>query len=560
MPCRTRFALALAAILSGMFCLPGRTAAQQSPPANPDASSLMLQEAASPQALAATSSLAPPGSPLSGPADPPAAGPPGGGTGLTRGTWAVPVAGWQEGFFLQSPDKSFLLRITGQIQVDYRQFINPADTTDIDTFLLRRARLGIEATMLDYYEFRLLPDFAGSSPTITDAYLNVHYWDAFQFTVGKFKQPVSYEQLIQDRYVPTMERSMIDQLVPARDEGAMIHGRNLFDKRLDYAVSVSNGEINGNGDTNDGKDVDGRVAVRPFAGGQLDWLRRLQVGVSGGTGVENEPVNPNTYKTPATVPWFAYKSGVVADGVRSRLTPELAYFFHSFGFATQYYYQDQELRPSASSALLIDVPINGFYVMGTYLLTGEQRFDYTQQIDPICPFDLRMPFSHPGAWEAVVRFSHLEVDSKVFATGAANLADPTKYSPAATESTIGFNWYWNKWGGAAQLGTRLVQQPGAAGAALQLAEHPGHGLHPVPVHLLSGPCVRLTGIVRPERTVDPVGIVVSAVPPGLPGSYRETRPSNELLGYYQPSLRDDAIDATVYVLDWLRQPGRPMIA
>ena len=50
--------------------------------------------------------------------------------------------------------------------------------------------------MFEYYEFRLLPDFGGTTPQITDAYLNVHYWNEMQFEVGKFKQPVSYEQLI----------------------------------------------------------------------------------------------------------------------------------------------------------------------------------------------------------------------------------------------------------------------------------------------------------------------------------------------------------------------------
>ena len=100
--------------------------------------------------------------------------------------------------------------------------------------------------MLNYYEFRLLPDFAGStiSKSITDAYLNIHYWDEFQFEAGKFKQPFSYEQLIQDRFVPTMERSMMDQLVPQRDEGFMVHGHKLFDDRFDYAVAVSNGDVN----------------------------------------------------------------------------------------------------------------------------------------------------------------------------------------------------------------------------------------------------------------------------------------------------------------------------
>ena len=359
---------------------------------------------------------------------------------------ASPFGGWHDAFFLQSPDKSFLLHITGQIQVDYRDFLNSADTTDIDTFLLRRARLGIEATLLDYYEFRLLPDFGGNSPTITDAYLNVHYWDALQFETGKFKQPFSYEQLIQDRYVPTMERSMIDQMVPARDVGAMIQGRKLLDDRLEYGVAVSNGEINGNTDTNDDKDINGRIAVRPFnAPGSDSILRRLQFGISAGWGIENEPINPNTLRTPATVPWFEYNSTVRADGPRSRLSPELVYFYHSFGFAAQYYHQLQEVQPSSTSSVLENVPTDGYYVMATYLLTGEERFDYTQQIAPLRPFDIHLPFVSPGAWELVWRISRLDVPESVFKVGATNLADPTKSSSGATETTLGFNWYWNKW-------------------------------------------------------------------------------------------------------------------
>src|SRR5580700_9585147 len=162
-----------------------------------------------------------------------------------------------KGFYIQSPDKVFSLRFTGQIQADYREYLNTKDRTDIDTFLLRRARFGLEATLGKYWEFRFLPDFGQGTAIVQDAYLNVHYWDCFEFEVGRFKQPISYEQLIQDRYVPTLERSLMDQLVPARDLGAMIHGEEVFDHRLDYAISFSNGEINGNStDLNNNKDVD----------------------------------------------------------------------------------------------------------------------------------------------------------------------------------------------------------------------------------------------------------------------------------------------------------------
>src|SRR5437660_534537 len=70
----------------------------------------------------------------------------------------VPIsAGWtdSEGFFIRSADDRFHFRVTGQIQADYRAFLDGRDYTDLDTFLVRRARLGIEANMFQYYEFRL---------------------------------------------------------------------------------------------------------------------------------------------------------------------------------------------------------------------------------------------------------------------------------------------------------------------------------------------------------------------------------------------------------------------
>jgi phosphate-selective porin OprO/OprP len=358
-------------------------------------------------------------------------------------------AGWDKGFFLRSQDKKYSLRITGQLQSDYRGFLHDDDTTDIDTFLVRRARLGIEATVWEHYEFRLLPDFGQGVTRIQDAYMNVHYWDAFQVETGKFKQPFSYEQLIQDRYVPTLERSMIDQLVPARDVGVMVHGQKLFQDRLDYAVAVANGEINGDFDTEDRKDLAARVAIRPF-NSDACWpaLRGLQLGMSVTTGVEKEPMLPRILRTPATVPWFQFNAAVRADGLRNRWSPEIAYFCQGFGFAAQYFCQDQELRPAATgpaSENRISVPFEGYYFLASCLLTGEERTSYSQQITPLRPFDPYCPCQLCGAWELVARLSRLRLGEVVFADGLNNLADPALFASGATELTLGFNWYLNPW-------------------------------------------------------------------------------------------------------------------
>ena len=359
---------------------------------------------------------------------------------------------FQDGFIIKSVDNVHQLRLTGQIQADYRAYPQRGDTTDIDGFLLRRARLGIEATLFDHYEFRFLPDWGIGKQVIQDGYLNIHYWDELQFQVGKFKQPVSYEQQILDRFVPTLERSIIDQIVPARDEGLMIHGQKLLGHQFDYAFGLFNGTINGDGDTNKLRDFAAAVAWRPFNKTSVpDVFHGLQLGISGSIGKEQEPMNPNTLRTPANIPWLAFASTVRADGLRTRWTPDVSYFYHSFGFAAQYIRMDQEMRSgivtTAKGVTTLDptvnVPFKGYYFLATYLLTGEQRTTYSEAVSPLRPFDPLHPFRSPGAWELAARTSRLQVGDQIFAPGNLRLVNPLGNSSAATELTVGFNWYFN---------------------------------------------------------------------------------------------------------------------
>ena len=360
----------------------------------------------------------------------------------------APVAGWDDLFFLRSPDKRFSLRFTGQLQADYRDFLAPTDKTDLDQFLVRRARIGLESVLFKNYEFRFLTDFGQAQTRLVDGYMNVRYWDEVQFTFGKFKQPFSYEQLSQDRFTPFLERSLIDQLVPARDVGVMIQGQNVFDGLFDYGVAGSNGVQNGDADTNGAKDFTARVAVRPFAWQKGTALERLQLGAGVNFGNQFEPINPQTLRTPASVPFFQFNRSVIADGRRTRWSPEVVYFVGPLGFAAQYFRMDQRMRPSAmgtGSKFDINIPFEGFYFQATYLLTGEERTGYSQAIDPKRPFDPHRKTFGTGAWELVGRVSRLRVGEVVFDPGLVQLADPTAVSNSATEMTLGFNWYLNKW-------------------------------------------------------------------------------------------------------------------
>ena len=303
-------------------------------------------------------------------------------------------AGWDNGFYIRSQDKHFSLRITGQLQADYRWYGDADDITDTSGFILRRARFGLEATLFQFYDFRFMPDFGSGQTRILDGYMNIRYWEAVQFTAGKFKQPFSYEQLIQDRYTPLMERSLIDQLVPARDVGVMIHGQNLANGRLDYAIAVPMAfrtvtQIPTTRRIPTPESQYGRS--RP---GTRRTLRRLQIGISGGWGVQNEPVNPSTLHTPAGVTYFRFNRNVIADGVRSRFSPEVAYFAGGFGTSAQYFHMEQKLRPGLGE--VVRVPYDGFYVQATYLLTGEEP----HRIQPAdcATAAIRPPTGLPRVW------------------------------------------------------------------------------------------------------------------------------------------------------------------
>ncbi len=192
--------------------------------------------------------------------------------------------------------------------------------------------------------------------------------------------------------------------------------------------------------------MDGRIAIRPLNDPDLPpILRGLQIGVSGGFGIEQEAMSPATLKTPDTVPFLSFNSTVRADGLRTRLCPEIEYFYGPLGLLAEYYDQHQDIRASATGAgykHLIDVPFTGWVFLGTLLLTGEKRTTYNEQLVPLRNFDARHPVCNPGAWELVGRISRLNVGD-VFEAGAAQLVNPAKYANEATEFTIGFNWYFN---------------------------------------------------------------------------------------------------------------------
>src|SRR4029453_13408581 len=63
------------------------------------------------------------------------------------------LAGWKDGFFLESPSGDFKLKLRGYVQRDPRFFPLEGGDTGTDSFYLRRVRPIFEGTVYKYFDF-----------------------------------------------------------------------------------------------------------------------------------------------------------------------------------------------------------------------------------------------------------------------------------------------------------------------------------------------------------------------------------------------------------------------
>ncbi len=357
-----------------------------------------------------------------------------------------PLAGWiNDGFSLNSADGRYKLKFGAYIQADARFFIEDSEDKNVSQFTFRRARLDLQGTVCKYFDFRIMPDFAGANFVLFDAYVETNFVPWLKLRVGKFKPPVGLERLQSATSTMFIERGLPTNLVPTRDNGVQLGGE-LFEGALSYQLGIFNGVPDlGNSatDVNDAKDFAGRVFALPFKNLEVEPLRGLGLGIAGTYGrARGNLASPDLpgYRTTGQATFFSYKTGAdlnttaIAVGEHSRLAPQAYYYFQSFGLLGELTYSDQVVRIGNNEATVNN---QAWQVAASYVLTGELAS--FKGVNPTLPFD---PFEgNWGAVEAVARFGQLEIDREAFDKG---FADPKRSARRNTEYVVGANWYLNK--------------------------------------------------------------------------------------------------------------------
>ena len=347
----------------------------------------------------------------------------------------APIAGWQDGFFVQSANGDYRLNFGMVAQGDGRFSLD--DPTPItNTFTVRKLRPTFTGRLGRFFDFKVMPDFGNGTAVVADLYLDVRFSQAFRVRTGKDKTPVGYELLMGDGFLFFPERAQATNLVPNRDNGVQVQG-DFGGGKLLYAGGVFNGIPDGTSsttelDTNNGKDLAARVAWQPFRSATAPGVMNgFGVHLGGSTGMQEGAQLPS-FRTSVGQVYFSYDRAAAAAGRRNRVSPAVFYYYKRFGGFAEFMQSGQRV---ARDVVARDVTNRGWEMTGSYVLTGEAASD--RNVRPRESFDPTQ--GHWGALQILGRFTELYVDQEIFDAGFA----ATGASRKARSFTAAANWYPN---------------------------------------------------------------------------------------------------------------------
>jgi len=156
------------------------------------------------------------------------------------------VVGYDNGFFVRSPDNQFKLVVGGYFQSLFQGDINEA-AADTDTFRVRRARLKFSGhAFTSDLTYNLLYEFASNQ--LADAELGYRISDSIKFRAGQFKIPYNLEALNSGTALQLVDRSIVHSYFGVQNPTGTLtlrepgFGFSGSVRSVDYSLSVSNGE------------------------------------------------------------------------------------------------------------------------------------------------------------------------------------------------------------------------------------------------------------------------------------------------------------------------------
>ena len=325
-----------------------------------------------------------------------------------------------------------------------------------DGAYFRRARVGFEGNLTRDFTYRVLTEFGGSGTEgparINDFYLAYAGFAPFTIQVGAFSPPANMDDSISVESSLFIERASPSELSRTFGgaDGRIGLGLRGNGARWMSALTLTTRTVN------DAEGFDSQLAAVGRFGTLLATSPDYNVHVGlNGTYVFQPPDQGSAAAAGQRhVLRLRDRPEIRVDSTRlvdtGAIDTDAAYVYGLEAAANwkNWYLQGEAFQwrfeRTAATAALPDPTFDGFYVQGSWILTGEtRRYDMAtgafQGPHPFVPFSSAGGF---GAWELALRYSHLDLDFHSGLPGAAATADAIR-GGVQDIWTFGVNWYVN---------------------------------------------------------------------------------------------------------------------
>jgi phosphate-selective porin len=331
--------------------------------------------------------------------------------------------------------------LRARVQADVRRSEAPIRRNADSGVDLARRRIGIDGEYANVLAFQIERELV-DQPAWRDVYGDYRRYDVVRIKGGKFKLPFSIDENTSATDLDFAYRSLAaTYLAPGRSWGGMVHGR-LAERRVAYEAGVfrsdgDNARARAGTEVPAGGTVAARVTMTPMVATKTEG-RTFAVGLAW----TESRVDP----TPSTVLGrTALRSDFLVDapwvnGARRRIGVETQWLPGPASVKAEFIRVTQERRGQTFEGLdASPVAANGWYVSGTWALTGDAKADGLDT--PERPF-LRGGI---GAIEVGARLEALTVGNGGIGEGSFSPRADVIIGNRDRVVTLGVNWYVNRW-------------------------------------------------------------------------------------------------------------------